>query len=87
MDIPAYIGVKVIQAIQILEIVDDSLRHERGYLKVSGDYLAKHKPEAGGYYVRYPDGYESFSPASAFESAYRPLTPGESMLVKNAGLG
>ena len=26
--------------------------------------------EAGGYYVRYPDGYESWSPAEAFEEGY-----------------
>ena len=24
----------------------------------------------GGYYVRYPDGYESWSPAEAFEDGY-----------------
>ena len=30
--------------------------------------MAKH--EAGGYYVRYPDGYESWSPAEAFEEGY-----------------
>ncbi len=37
---------------------------------VSEDYMAKHDPEEGGYYVRYDDGYESFSPAAAFESGY-----------------
>ena len=34
------------------------------------DYVAKHCPEAGGYYVVYADGYASFSPAAAFESGY-----------------
>ncbi len=33
-------------------------------------YINKHKPEAGGYYVVYEDGYKSFSPASAFEGGY-----------------
>lgn len=33
-------------------------------------YVAKHKPEAGGYYVVYEDGYKSFSPAKAFEDGY-----------------
>lgn len=33
-------------------------------------YMEKHKPEAGGYYVLYDDGYRSFSPAQAFESGY-----------------
>lgn len=30
----------------------------------------KHNPLVGGYYVRYEDGYESYSPAEAFESGY-----------------
>jgi len=30
----------------------------------------KPTPEAGWYYVQYPDGYESFSPAAAFEEGY-----------------
>lgn len=34
----------------------------------------KPTPEAGWYYVQYPDGYESFSPAQAFEEGYKPLT-------------
>jgi hypothetical protein len=33
-------------------------------------YLTKHNPEPGGYYVLYADGYESFSPAAAFEEGY-----------------
>lgn len=33
-------------------------------------YMDKHKPQAGGYYVRYADGYESWSPADAFEEGY-----------------
>ena len=30
------------------------------------------EPEENGYKVRYPDGYESFSPKAVFEEAYRP---------------
>lgn len=37
---------------------------------VDRDYLNKHKPVAGGYYVVYKDGYKSFSPADAFEDGY-----------------
>lgn len=37
---------------------------------VSGEYVKKHKPQVGGYYVRYADGYESWSPAAAFEEGY-----------------
>lgn len=45
---------------------------EDGYapFKVDHSYLAKHKPEVGGYYVVYEDGYKSFSPAKAFEDGY-----------------
>lgn len=41
--------------------------------KVDGDYVWKHKPEAGGYYVVYADGYKSYSPAKAFEDGYSPI--------------
>jgi hypothetical protein len=34
------------------------------------DWLDKHNPEVGGYYVVYQDGYKSFSPAQAFEEGY-----------------
>ena len=37
---------------------------------VSAAYVAKHSPKGGGYYVRYADGYESWSPADAFEGGY-----------------
>lgn len=37
---------------------------------VDADYMAKHKPEIGGYFVQYDDGYSSFSPAKAFEEGY-----------------
>lgn len=43
-------------------------------VKVSVEYLRKHQPEVGGYYVRYEDGYESYSPAAAFEAGYTRLT-------------
>lgn len=39
-------------------------------VKVSHEYMRKHKPQIGGYYVVYEDGYDSFSPAEAFESGY-----------------
>ena len=38
--------------------------------RVDHDYMWKHKPEIGGYYVVYRDGYKSFSPAEAFEDGY-----------------
>ena len=38
--------------------------------RVNHEYVRKHKPQAGGYYVQYKDGYTSFSPAEAFEDGY-----------------
>lgn len=45
---------------------------ERGYspIRVDHGYMHKHKPQVGGYYVVYEDGYQSWSPAGAFESGY-----------------
>lgn len=40
---------------------------------VDAAYMKKHNPEAGGYYVVYADGYESFSPTKAFEEGYTKL--------------
>jgi hypothetical protein len=37
---------------------------------VGYDFIAKHNPQVGGYYVVYKDGYKSFSPADAFEDGY-----------------
>lgn len=39
-------------------------------IDVSDEYMEKHKPQPGGYYICYEDGYESWSPAKAFESGY-----------------
>lgn len=39
-------------------------------VSVSVQYFTKHEPKAGGYYIVYEDGYESFSPAEAFEQGY-----------------
>ena len=38
--------------------------------RVEYDYLRKHSPEVGGYFVVYSDGYKSYSPAKAFEEGY-----------------
>ncbi len=80
-EMPKYECHKKVWALKIAGIVGD--QHggvyfqpaEEGYGKVplTPEYVAKHKPEVGGYYVVYEDGYKSFSPASAFESGYTRL--------------
>ena len=63
---------KEVEAVKIVSIIGDMIIPEMGDapFEVSREYIAKHAPEVGGYYVRYADGYESYSPASAFEEGY-----------------
>jgi hypothetical protein len=42
--------------------------------EAGAEYIQKHKPEVGGYYVVYKDGYKSYSPAKAFEEGYSLIT-------------
>jgi hypothetical protein len=44
-----------------------------GFINQTLDWYKKHTPACGGYYVKYADGYASFSPAKAFEEGYAPL--------------
>jgi hypothetical protein len=82
VEMPKYKSHKEVWALKIKSIVRDGegenresdgssiiTPEEKGYapFRVEGDYLHKHKPQVGGYYVVYKDGYKSFSPAKAFE--------------------
>ncbi len=73
-----YVSHKRVQAMKIASII-----HGRGAtladaagvsVEVSRAYVEKHEPRVGGYYVLYGDGYESWSPAAAFESGYTEVT-------------
>ena len=74
MEMPKYQSKKKVWALHIedlKELSDGSgFIHpkEEGYASfpVSAEYMTKHKPYAGGVYVVYKDGYESFSPADVF---------------------
>ena len=61
----SYMGVKIIDA-KPMNLGDYNVH--RGWAIPSNE-----TPEREGYLVRYPDGYESWSPKEAFESAYLPL--------------
>src|ERR1700683_432834 len=37
---------------------------------IEPEFVAKHNPQPGGYFVVYKDGYKSFSPAKVFEEGY-----------------
>jgi hypothetical protein len=78
-EMPRYQSHKKVWALKIASIVDDPKTEgaivtpaDAGYapFPVSADYLKKHQPEVGGYYVVYDDGYKSWSPAKAFEDGY-----------------
>lgn len=73
-EIPLYNCKKQVRAFKIEsieEVIDGAnITGEGLMVHVSTEYIIKHTPEAGGYYVRYVDGYESFSPAKAFEEGY-----------------
>lgn len=49
----------------------------QGSAEVEQAWLAKHMPRSGGYFVVYEDGYQSYSPAEAFEQGYRLVERGE----------
>jgi len=62
-----------IERINISEAIGGGLLHvEQGFapINIDKEYINKHQPKVGGYYVVYKDGYKSFSPAKAFEEGY-----------------
>lgn len=44
--------------------------HDAINIRVTHEYVNKHNPQVGGYFVEYEDGYASWSPAEAFENGY-----------------
>lgn len=78
--LPRYKSHKEVYALKIKDVQVNEhgafiLPEEKEYLpfQVDADYVAKHNPQAGGYYVVYRDGYKSWSPAEAFEDGYTKL--------------
>lgn len=75
---PRYISHKVVWALKIGAIGPDEgllvtiVPADTSFAPfgVPAGFAAKHKPESGGYYVVYEDGYASYSPAAAFEAGY-----------------
>jgi len=87
-EMPKYVCHKEVWALKIKSISEDQVGDnkdrfalldfaEAGYAPkpVSTEWYFKHKPEAGGYYVVYADGYASYSPAKAFEDGYTRIEP------------
>lgn len=82
--LPIYQSHKKVWALKIAEVLSPAGENEEsdgtliivpadeGYapFRVDREYVRKHSPVAGGYYVVYSDGYKSWSPAQAFEEGY-----------------
>ena len=49
------------------------LKGESDEVTVDSNYMRKHNPLVGGYYVLYKSGYESWSPADEFEEGNSPI--------------
>jgi hypothetical protein len=96
VEIPQYRCHKVVRAAKITELrgngnadmPDLVLGEIGGIVALLPDWHAKHKPQVGGYYVVYEDGYTSFSPAKAFEDGYTlaPRTHQERVVIEEAEL-
>ena len=73
-----YIGTKLIEVVPALRYSDGTktMVVEMGRDKTAeeADFISQAEMCDMGYRVRYPDGYESWSPQDVFEEAYLPLT-------------
>ncbi len=77
-DFPKYKCHKVVRALKIIMVnrmenggailVFANMDYEA--ILVDKEYVEKHNPLAGGYFVVYDDDYLSFSPAKPFEAGY-----------------
>ena len=63
---------KTVKAAKIISILPAGLINLEGgdAARMTPEWLTKHNPVTGGYFVKYDDGYCSFSPAKAFEEGY-----------------
>jgi hypothetical protein len=78
IEMPKYECHKTVHALKIREVTEVPsggailIPEDTRYagIDVDAEWVSKHSPEAGGYYVSYDDGYKSYSPAAAFENGY-----------------
>lgn len=72
-DAPRYRCHKIVQALEIERVANTHLFFkEEGFppAMVGTTWVEQHRAEPGGYYIRYEDGYTSYSPKKAFEEGY-----------------
>lgn len=77
MKLPLYKCHKTVRAAKIKElrvrqsgIADVFVEGMDSPLVQPSDWVERHQPRVGGYLVQYEGGYESYSPADAFENGY-----------------
>ena len=75
--LPKYLCHKEVRAAQITDIAakegmkDYNIMLLGGFTRtVSMEWMEKHDPQRGGYFVEYEDGYFSYSPLDAFNKGY-----------------
>lgn len=81
-ELPQYKCHKVVRAGRIHSCIGGVLSVQVGNTKaivefdVGREWVTKHRPERDGYFVVYEDGYQSYSPAAAFEAGYHLVETG-----------
>ena len=85
--LPRYRCHKQVSALKIRAVIANPRGYELHFKderfcphEVSVYWFTKHCPMAGGYFVVYDDGYQSYSPAAAFEAGYT-LLPAQEQLT------
>jgi hypothetical protein len=75
-ELPRWKCHKEVRAVKIIAVAGDMIIPLQGYapFEVPPDWLKRHEPVPGGYYVVYADQYSSYSPPEAFESGYTQLS-------------
>lgn len=82
MELPRYASHKQVWALKIQAIATNPdgsgvmVPEDERYaaINLEAEYMSKHQPKIGGYYIQYKDGYKSFSPAEPFEEGYTLIT-------------
>jgi hypothetical protein len=77
-EMPRYKCHKIVHALKLFDVARNNDGTGRlvpensmyGPITVGADYMQKHDPQAGGYYVVYEGGYQSWSPGDVFETGY-----------------
>lgn len=84
--LPEYQCHKVVKAAKIVGLINPpvsqlELDPEDGgptiWHEVPGEFMVRSRPQIGGYLVVYEGGYQSWSPAEAFEQGYTKVVPEE----------